>query len=487
MTIKLMREQVAAYAEALKAALDIEDGKEKAAAWGAACTNFIEYLHSVDPHRYPREESGKVTYEEIMPLLEDDVDEEAADIIWQYLHDDKAPKPVEPLPKAVRVPLESIPKAKAVIAVPRHGRMISVGNVGVIGAAGGVGKSFATAGMAMRRCGALQQWGNMPGLELFKFPNAVSSEQEDEHGRIVKSEPNPRTLIVFGEDDIATYRDRIEELAWHEQIIKWQNIEVPYGNIVGFSNNPDIVETDTLQRDPLLMSRKPLPTDISGMHAVVDEALKVMHENTWLLGGVGGIFGTDQQRYAEMPKKMRGFDALDAAMDEIRPGLVIIDPLSAFFQADLNAMAGARAFMDLLTGMAVKYECGILMIAHSTKAARDGSEPAGLISGSAAWFDAARGTIGIVPATEDFIKEYDAPEHGRVLVPGKANRGSTDWRGWMKWVRVPYWHGYPIEGSIQVGMARTLEANSSQRQFSMLAKEGENRRQDNEDDWRNRH
>ena len=77
-----------------------------------------------------------------------------------------------------------------------------------------------------------------------------------------------------------------------------------------------------------------------------------------------------------------------------RPRLVVIDPVGEAFAANSNELAGVRAFYGALRKMAEALECGILLVAHSTKEDRkkDKATP-GSVAGSAAWTDAARGVL----------------------------------------------------------------------------------------------
>ena len=84
---------------------------------------------------------------------------------------------------------------------------------------------------------------------------------------------------------------------------------------------------------------------------------------------------------------------------EISPSIVIIDPVAAAFSSEANRIEAVRQFMDALRLEAKRAACGILLIAHSTKAERSryraegGAPDAGAVAGSAAWHDACRGVL----------------------------------------------------------------------------------------------
>ena len=82
--------------------------------------------------------------------------------------------------------------------------------------------------------------------------------------------------------------------------------------------------------------------------------------------------------------------------------LVVIDPASAACLTPVAEAPAVRAFLSACMAEAQPRDgwtgCGVLIVAHSTKAARDtlqqGADPgAGVVAGSSAWWDAARGVL----------------------------------------------------------------------------------------------
>ena len=106
--------------------------------------------------------------------------------------------------------------------------------------------------------------------------------------------------------------------------------------------------------------------------------------------------------------------------------LVVIDPVSAALADVSTTETGpVRAFLRALTAEAAAAGAAVLLIAHDTKAARDavrrGEDPgAGIVAGSAAWYDGARGVLTL---TADPNREND----DRLLTCAKANYGRTGW------------------------------------------------------------
>ena len=105
--------------------------------------------------------------------------------------------------------------------------------------------------------------------------------------------------------------------------------------------------------------------------------------------------------------------------------LVIVDPASAALaDADVSQTGPVRKFLRALMHEARQAKCGVLVVSHNTKAARNalrrGDDPgAGVVAGSAAWYDGARGVLSL----EEAPNNPDA----RILECVKANYGRKGW------------------------------------------------------------
>ena len=106
------------------------------------------------------------------------------------------------------------------------------------------------------------------------------------------------------------------------------------------------------------------------------------------------------------------------------PVLVVIDPASvAFAGAHPSDGAAVRAFLLACTEEAERIGAGVLILAHDTKGARNetraGHGPgAGMVSGSAQWFDGARAVLHLSGA---------GPGEKRLIVAEKSNYGASGW------------------------------------------------------------
>ena len=111
------------------------------------------------------------------------------------------------------------------------------------------------------------------------------------------------------------------------------------------------------------------------------------------------------------------------AMDP-HPSMVVIDPASAALDGvSVNEGGPVRAFMGALALEAKAARCGVLVVAHDTKAARnlakEGDDAgAGAVAGSATWFDVPRGVLYLSRTGDDGAREL------RCL---KANYGRSGW------------------------------------------------------------
>lgn len=106
-----------------------------------------------------------------------------------------------------------------------------------------------------------------------------------------------------------------------------------------------------------------------------------------------------------------------------RAKLVVIDPVMAVYAGNENRAVEVRQFIGALTAQAEAHGCGVLLLAHSTKAARgakaDAFDP-GHVAGSASWTDGVRGAMAL-----DWPRDGDGggAEDMRVLKIIKANYG----------------------------------------------------------------
>lgn len=99
--------------------------------------------------------------------------------------------------------------------------------------------------------------------------------------------------------------------------------------------------------------------------------------------------------YNHRPEPLEGWWDLTTAVKAVQPVLVVVDPALGAYVGEPNAPAAVREFLSALARLGGEHGAGVLLLAHSTKAARrsaDKFDP-GHIGGSAAWHDGVRGAL----------------------------------------------------------------------------------------------
>ena len=123
--------------------------------------------------------------------------------------------------------------------------------------------------------------------------------------------------------------------------------------------------------------------------------------------------------YSAPPTSADGWAPLWSAVEATGARLVIVDPALAAFTGESNAAGPVRSFIGALAATSAKRRAAVLLIAHSSKAARRDGDPydPGQIGGSSHWTDGARGALSLSRAA-------DNPDRHRLAVV-KANYGPS--------------------------------------------------------------
>ena len=128
--------------------------------------------------------------------------------------------------------------------------------------------------------------------------------------------------------------------------------------------------------------------------------------------------------YNSRPEALRGWNDLWEAAARLKPKLIVIDPALQAYASDSNSPAPVREYLGVLS-RTLASNCpgsGILMTAHSTKDSRrrgpNGGDPfdPGMVAGSGGWTDATRGLMTMTWA--------DSPNQRLIAIP-KANWGPS--------------------------------------------------------------
>ena len=153
--------------------------------------------------------------------------------------------------------------------------------------------------------------------------------------------------------------------------------------------------------------------------------------DVWVMTPAGSLFGpvaakSGAELYNARPDKQPQWRALESAIVASRPVLVVIDPALEAFSGDANNGSAVREFLRALRQLATRYQIGILLVAHSTKAARvksgqqDDPFRVGQVGGTSHWTDGCRAAAAL-----DWSGSGEDPFTGRRLAVLKANYGPS--------------------------------------------------------------
>jgi RecA-family ATPase len=125
------------------------------------------------------------------------------------------------------------------------------------------------------------------------------------------------------------------------------------------------------------------------------------------------------------------FDAIDAAMGEHAPRLVVLDTLADLFPGNENDRAQARQFVGLLRGLAIRHEAAVVLLAHPSLTGLNSGTGA---SGSTAWNNSVRSRLYFERVTYRYGMTVieDDPDR-RVLRGMKNNYAARGAEITMRW------------------------------------------------------
>lgn len=106
---------------------------------------------------------------------------------------------------------------------------------------------------------------------------------------------------------------------------------------------------------------------------------------------------------------------VEAVLEAERPVLLVLDTLADLFPGNENDRAQARQFIGLMRGLAMRYECAVLLLSHpSIEGMRSGSGT----SGSTAWSNSVRSRLYFDRIKSD---DFEADADARILRCLKSN------------------------------------------------------------------
>lgn len=158
--------------------------------------------------------------------------------------------------------------------------------------------------------------------------------------------------------------------------------------------------------------------------------------------------------------KLRASDRMKALhlwLAAERPHLVVLDTLADLFPGNENDRAQARQFVGMLAGLAIKYQCAVLLLAHpSLSGLNSGSGT----SGSTGWNNSVRSRLYLERVTQE---GYEANPDARVLTTKKANHGRIGGE-----INVTWRDGFFVADAVETGLDRMASGARAERVFLKL-------------------
>ncbi|MER9685891.1 bifunctional DNA primase/polymerase [Mesorhizobium sp. M0139] len=195
---------------------------------------------------------------------------------------------------------------------------------------------------------------------------------------------------------------------------RWIGRDVKPGPALYFSAEDDEDETHIRLKDICAGENLALDT-LGGLHVAV-------------MAGKDCLLAVAGENDAAVLKKTKLFSTLRATLAELRPALLVLDNLADIFGGNENVKSLARQFIGMLRGLAIEFDCAILLLAHpslSGMASGSGS------SGNVAWNNSVRSRLYLQRDKDDAGVEIDP--NVRILETKKANYAGIGQELEMRW------------------------------------------------------
>ena len=329
----------------------------------------------------------------------------------------------EPLPTSTPVSeIKGDRPARLLSMGKKGGAILTIGEVAILAGEGGVAKSTLTAALAV------------------DFAALPATPGDKKHGRPVLGGllgvhgGGGEVLLVSHEDIEAVVRDRVHDA---ELPPPGDDVDAQFGyKKPGAEGDKPKFERGAWKPGPDAESdggdelEEVREAARGGAHRV--HVLDV--SNRGPIFGPGGApvdpegkrRGVGQRRralYNAPPGALRMWDALHAEIERRKPRLVVVDPALQAYSGDATSPAPVREFVGALRTLARHFKLGVLLAAHTTKAAKGGAvDPLDpwLVAGSGAWVDGCRGVLAM-----QYDDSEDAPAGARRISVVKANYGPS--------------------------------------------------------------
>lgn len=121
------------------------------------------------------------------------------------------------------------------------------------------------------------------------------------------------------------------------------------------------------------------------------------------------------------------YTEFERATEQYKPECIILDNIARLFSGNENDRMQVTQFVTLLEAWAIKYQCGVILMGHPSKAGAQ-------YSGSTAWEGSVRSRLFFGRPEVDADVDEALVQDKRILSVGKANMGPSGTEILMDWV-----------------------------------------------------
>jgi RecA-family ATPase len=174
--------------------------------------------------------------------------------------------------------------------------------------------------------------------------------------------------------------------------------------------------------------------DVKELHRRLSTIIRAQRVAIEDLGSLNILPLAGRDAVLAAPKSREGFlsetplfRAVEAQIDELRPGLLILDTLADLFGGDEIKRPHARQFIGMLRGLAIKYGVTILLLSHPSLT---GMTSGTGTSGSTTWSNSVRSRLYFErPKGSEGYEDDDR----RILTTKKSNYGRAGGEVVLRW------------------------------------------------------
>ena len=145
------------------------------------------------------------------------------------------------------------------------------------------------------------------------------------------------------------------------------------------------------------------------------------------MAGKDALLVVENSRKAVLEKTPL-FSQLRTTLAEIRPVMLVLDNLADIFGGNEIVKSLARQFIGILRGLAIEFNCVVLLLAHPSQSGRTSGDGT---SGNSAWNNSVRQRLYLMPQSDN--PEDITDDRIRVLKPMKSNYGPLGWQLELRW------------------------------------------------------